>query len=102
MGQARLLRLRFTPRALIELDGVLNFIASRSSAGACRVQRRLRATFDMLAINPEVGRRTSNGRLRRVVPTPYPYLVFYDVAASEVIIVGVRHAARDPSSMPGA
>jgi toxin ParE1/3/4 len=32
---------------------------------------------------------------------PYPYLTFYEVAEDEVIVVGVRHGARRPKSMPG-
>jgi toxin ParE1/3/4 len=34
--------------------------------------------------------------------TPYPYLVFYEISETEIIIHAVRHAARDPSGMPGA
>jgi len=43
---------------------------------------------------------TSEPRLRRLVATPYPYLVYYEVTETQVIIVGVRHAARDPGSAP--
>jgi hypothetical protein len=34
-------------------------------------------------------------------PPPYPYLLFYEVKDDEVVIVGVRHGARGPGSMPG-
>jgi toxin ParE1/3/4 len=34
--------------------------------------------------------------------TPYPYLVFYEITQTEIIIHAVRHAARDPSGMPGS
>jgi toxin ParE1/3/4 len=34
--------------------------------------------------------------------TPYPYLVFYEATDAEIIIHAVRHAARDPSGMPGS
>jgi toxin ParE1/3/4 len=34
--------------------------------------------------------------------TPYPYLVFYEVGETEIIMHAVRHAARDPSDMPGS
>jgi toxin ParE1/3/4 len=34
--------------------------------------------------------------------TPYPYLVFYEITQTEIIIHSVRHAARDPSGMPGS
>jgi plasmid stabilization system protein ParE len=34
--------------------------------------------------------------------TPYAYLVFYEARDTEIIIHAVRHAARDPSGMPGS
>jgi toxin ParE1/3/4 len=36
--------------------------------------------------------------------TPYPYLIFYEVAEAEaeIVIVALRHAARDPSSRPSS
>lgn len=39
--------------------------------------------------------------MRRIVATPYPYLIFYEATEDEVVILGIRHAARDPASMPG-
>jgi plasmid stabilization system protein ParE len=33
---------------------------------------------------------------------PYPYLVFYEVLEAEVVILAIRHAARDPWTIPGA
>jgi len=38
--------------------------------------------------------------LRRIVVYPYPYLIFYQILDDEIVIHGVRHAARKPSSMP--
>jgi len=43
---------------------------------------------------------TSNGRLRRVAVHPFPYLIFYSATDEEVVIHGVRHGSRRPSSMP--
>jgi plasmid stabilization system protein ParE len=54
----------------------------------------------ILLRHPHSGQRTSNPRLRRIAITPYPYLVFYEPTDTEVIIIGVRHAARDPATMP--
>jgi plasmid stabilization system protein ParE len=56
---------------------------------------------DLLAVHPYIGARTDNPALRRVTTLPYPYLVFYEIAADEIIIHAVRHAARNPSGMPG-
>jgi hypothetical protein len=31
----------------------------------------------------------------------YPYVIFHEATETEIIIHAVRHAARDPSTMPG-
>lgn len=90
------MRLRYTPRAAKELAEVLGYIAERSPQGARRVQARIKAVVEMLVRHPKAGAHTSHPRLRRLVVNPYPYLIFYEVGADEVIIHGVRHAARDP------
>lgn len=46
--------------------------------------------------------RTNDSAVRRIVVTPYPYLVFYEVTDAEVLILAIRHGARDPDAMPGA
>ena len=88
------MRLRYTPRALAELDEVLTYIAERSPQGARRVQVRIQAVTTLLTEYPPSGQPTTNPRLRCMVAAPYPYLIFYEATEAEVIIVGVRHAAR--------
>jgi plasmid stabilization system protein ParE len=51
---------------------------------------------------PLVGTRTDDPVIRRLTTPPYPFLVFYEVTETEIIIHAVRHAARDPSGMPGS
>jgi plasmid stabilization system protein ParE len=38
--------------------------------------------------------------LRRIAVFPYPYFIFYRVLADEIVIHGIRHAARDPLRRP--
>jgi hypothetical protein len=33
-----------------------------------------------------------------MIASPYPYLIFYEVTGDEIVIHGVRHSARRPSS----
>jgi toxin ParE1/3/4 len=94
------LRLRYTLRAAAELDKVLGSIAAQSPQGAHKVQKRIQTFIALLLQHPLAGQRVSKGRLRRVVVTPYPYLVFYRATDDEIIIHGVRHAARNPAAMP--
>jgi plasmid stabilization system protein ParE len=56
--------------------------------------------INLLSQHPEMGPRTSKGRLHRLTVYPYPYLIFYQIRDDEIIIQGVRHSARDPASMP--
>jgi toxin ParE1/3/4 len=90
------LKLRYTPKALAELDDILTYIAERSPQGARNVQARIRAITTLLLQHPLSGQLTSESGLRRIVTPPYPYLIFYEVTVEEVVIIGVRHGAREP------
>ena len=94
------MRLRYTRRAAAELDEVLAYIEARSPQGAHRVQARIPVVINLLLRHPLAGQLTSKGRMRRVVAFPYPYLIFYQAADDEIVIHGIRHSARRPSSMP--
>ncbi|MCJ2139250.1 type II toxin-antitoxin system RelE/ParE family toxin [Methylobacterium sp. E-066] len=81
---------------------MLSEIAQASPQGARRVQGRIQAVLDFLLDQPRSGRLTSLGNLRRIPVQPYPYIIFYEVSEDGVVIIGIRHGARAPSSMPGA
>jgi plasmid stabilization system protein ParE len=46
--------------------------------------------------------RTEDPTIRRLATPPYPYLIFYEPADEEIIVHAIRHAARNPSDMPGS
>jgi toxin ParE1/3/4 len=94
------LKLRYTIQAAAELDGVLAYIEAQSPQGAGRVQARIQAMTNLLLQYPGAGRLTGKRGKRRIAASPYPYLIFYEVTDDEIVIHGVRHAARRPSSMP--
>lgn len=75
MVETRPLRLRFTVSALNELDEVLAFIQQHSPLGAKRVQSRIKAVTELLCMHPHVGQQTNRIGIRRIVTTPYPYVV---------------------------
>ena len=94
------MRLRYTPEALVELDEILTGIAEHSPQGARRVQARIQAVIDFLLDYPHSGHSTDMDSLRRTTAHPYPYLVFYEPHDDEIVVIAVRHGARDPASMP--
>ena len=88
------MRVRYTLPALADLADILDYLAPRSPQGAGRVQSRIKSFIDLLPAYPLIGARTDDPTVRRLVVTPYPYLVFYEVGDDEIIIHNVRHSAR--------
>jgi plasmid stabilization system protein ParE len=88
--------LRYTPRAVAQIDKAVAYIAAESPQGASNIRARLLTILTMLRDQPAAGRPTSRPLVRRVVVTPYPYLLDYRVTASEIIVLRFRHAARRP------
>jgi toxin ParE1/3/4 len=68
--------------------------------GHRQVRARIQVVINLLLRHPHAGQLTSKGRLRRIVASPYQYLIFYHATEDEIVIHGVRHGARRPSSMP--
>jgi toxin ParE1/3/4 len=95
-------KLRYTRPALADLSQLLDDLATYSPQGARRIRARTRSIIDLLPRHPHIGTRTDDPAIRRMTVMPYPYLIFYEPTATEIIVHAVRHAARDPASMPGA
>lgn len=94
------MRLRYTRPALTDLADILDHIAAESPSAAQKVARRVKTITELLLLHPEVGRLTDEEGIRRIVVRPFPYLIFYENLADEIIIHAVRHGARDPAGMP--
>ena len=91
------MKLRYTRRAADELEEVLAYIEERSPLGAHHVQARIQVIIELLLRHPRAGQLTSSRRVRRLVGSPYPYLIFYEVTQDQIVIHGIRHAARRPT-----
>ena len=75
---------------------VLDYIEARSPSCAENVKRRLQGIIDLLTDQPNSGRTTNKGIIRRFVVSPYPYVIFYRADATGIVIHGVRHAPGVP------
>lgn len=90
------LSVRFDQRALNDLQEIRDYLLHRSPAGAERVRLHIAETIDRLADFPMLGRATDEPLVRVLPLTRYPYLIFYSVLKDEVVILHIRHGARQP------
>jgi toxin ParE1/3/4 len=96
------LNVRFDPRALGDLQEIRDYLVERSPAGAERVRLHLMETIERLSDFPSLGRATDEPKVRVLPLTRYPYLVFYSLLNGEIVVLHIRHGARqaiDPSSL---
>lgn len=91
------MRLRYTKRALADIDRIGSYLSERSPQGAANVLSRIEGVISSLADHPRSGRATDRRNVRVRVAGEYPYLVFYRVRTDgDVSILHVRHAERRP------
>ena len=90
------MRLRYSRRALQQIDKALGYIAARSPQGAARVEQRITALTTLLRMQPNIGTRTRFPGVRRVYLIPYPYLIDYHASDDEIVVLRFRHTARKP------
>ena len=89
------MKLRWRPRALRDLQDIRGYIAAQSSAASAdRVRRHLRARANRLSTNPYIGVASSNPEIRMLPPTRYPYRIYYTIQGDNVVVLHIRHTAR--------
>jgi len=95
-------RIRYTLPALADLESIFDYVAAHSPQGARRIQSRIKSAIALLPLHPHMGAPTEDPTIRRLVASPYPYVIFYEPVEAEIVIHAIRHAARDPKGMPGS
>ncbi|TXN22949.1 MULTISPECIES: type II toxin-antitoxin system RelE/ParE family toxin [Methylobacterium] len=88
------MRLRLTRPATRQLDRALSYVEQYNPQGARKVQQCLQDVMRMLLQHPFAGRATDRPGIRRIVASPYPYVLTYRVSDAEIIIRSVRHTSR--------
>jgi len=88
------MKVRFTETAIRELEDVLRYLSERHPGAATAVARRVKDIALLLADYSFSGREADESGVRIASMVRYPFLVFYTVTPDEVVILSVRHAAR--------
>jgi len=89
-----MMRLRWLPDALMDIDEIGEYIANDNPTAADRVVTRIKEAGTMLADNPRMGRYGRVGNTRELVVPGLPYIVAYRVDKQAVDILGVIDARR--------
>ena len=91
------MRIIYSPRAVSDLTEIGDYLSERNPCGAERVEQRIRAVVDLIADFPASGTTVMSRPNVRAVPLgTYPYRVFYASLGDELIVLHIRHSAREP------
>jgi len=83
----------WTEEAISHLEAILAYVSAFNPGAASRLGERLIAVADSLAEFSERGRDAGEGR--REMTGVWPYILRYRVEGETVIILRIRHGARD-------
>ena len=87
---------RFSPRALADLDGIRAYLVPLNPQGAERVRTAIAKAIDHCERNPKTGTRTDERGLFRWPLRKYRYTIFYRVLPADegIEIARIVHGAR--------
>ena len=87
------MRVRYTPRAKLDLAEIYDYIARDNPHVARRVVSLIRREIKMLCDSPAIGRPGRIDGTRELVMGRYPFVVAYCTEPDEIQIVAVIHTA---------
>ena len=79
--------IRYTDRAIADIEAIADYLLQRSPQGALNVSRAIDHAIGQLERFPGRGGQQSTAGVRKLVVSKYPYLVFYiaDINADECV-----------------
>ncbi len=86
---------RYSPRSLADLETIRRYISKDNPSAAWVVASFIRRTIRNLEHWPYRGRATEKENVRRLVVSNFPYVIYYLVRDTQVVILTVRHSARE-------
>jgi len=89
-------KIHYSAKALRQLDEILTYIEERNPQGARHVSRRIQIVIDLLARHPLAGQETDRPGQRRMIASPYPYVIYYRIGDGDITIQRLRHTSRRP------
>ena len=90
------MRVRYSPRARSDIEGIWRYIEERNPGGAANVLRAIYAGVQFISEYPESSERTDDLSVRVRVVKRYRYRIFYQIIDDTIEILHVRHTSRRP------
>lgn len=85
----------WTDEAIEHLEAIVTYVSIYDLTAAERLGQRLIELADSLTEFPDRGRDAGDGK--REMTTVWPYILRYRVDGERVVILRIRHGARDTS-----
>ena len=90
---------RYSRSAVHDIEAIAKYIRDRNPRASVEVRTRIKNVIDGLADFALQGTPTDHRDIRRLLTTPYPYLIFYRIKNETVIILRIRHGRRRPDPL---
>jgi toxin ParE1/3/4 len=90
------MKLRFTPRAIADIEEIADYVRVRNPGAAQRVRAAIYESLQTLILFPHIGRQQKAEGVRKLLTRRFVYFIYYtvDEAAEEIVILNVKHPAR--------
>jgi addiction module RelE/StbE family toxin len=89
------MKLRFTRRAVEDLEDIAEYVKVESPQGALNVRSVIYSALERALAFPRLGRPQKTEGVRKLVTPRFGYLVYYTIDAEydEIIVLSVKHGA---------
>jgi len=88
------MKLRYTPRAKLDLAEIHDYIAQENPQAARRVIFLIRQTAQNLLQNPQIGKPGRVAGTHEITVGRFPFMLAYCIETEEIQILAVVHTAR--------
>jgi toxin ParE1/3/4 len=88
------MKLRYTARAIADLEAIADYLKPRSPQGLARVRATIRDGLKTIVQFPRAGRLQDAGGIRKLAVRKYKYLIYYTVEEDEIAIIAIQHGSR--------
>jgi plasmid stabilization system protein ParE len=86
---------RFTPRALADIEAIADYIKAHRPRAALRVEQAISISIKHLGQHPNLGVDRPHLGVRALAVPRFPYTIYYRVDDQTVPIIHILHGARD-------